>query len=414
MLGAVLAFVRGWAGFVGLVLLDRILQTTVSVVYERVRKRVDDALPDDLPLTAGQWLEEQIRTRQLSTRVVIDPKGEDTAVDAYLPQARTIILSSRCYYAMDPSYWGAAAHELGHALVHRSASVVGAVLVTARLVSSSLAQVAVLVIFGNILYGSGALDRLAFQLLETSLAAFGLVLLDETAASLVALKLLTSDGRVNGRGMMGVFVRLAAGFTTYLGAFGGRLFLILQSELVMTKIEQHRHFVPTSGMGDARFISVSLLAIFLVTMSIVAIVRSFRPPSATIKAARIAEGRRKLMELARSALAMLVILLVWDQELGPIFWFGCVGAIVASRPVIVLATALATTILRIPLFVVTELFAPPSDDDGSAPLEQGAYDEMELGLLNDPPLATRLGRVAFPALHLAFVVLFYVLLVRGR
>lgn len=136
-------FVREWWSYFVLVSLAGLLEAFVGEAYKRVRDRVDERLPDDLDLGAGQWLEERIEAGNLPIRLLVDPNATDDAIDAYIPNAKTIVLSAQCFDKRDPSYWAVAAHELGHALVHGKAWILSFFFASARVLSRALFQVGI-------------------------------------------------------------------------------------------------------------------------------------------------------------------------------------------------------------------------------------------------------------------------------
>ena len=45
---------KDWAAFVGLVLLGFLIRNVIRHAYTRIRKRIDDAIPDHLPIGGGE------------------------------------------------------------------------------------------------------------------------------------------------------------------------------------------------------------------------------------------------------------------------------------------------------------------------------------------------------------------------
>jgi Zn-dependent membrane protease YugP len=423
----------GWSPFVALVLAGWLLRTTVERIYQAVKVRLDRWYFDDLPVGGGEWLEDQARDRGLSLRVFA-AGSNDKDIDAYYPSARTILLSQEVYYKCDPSFWAVAAHELGHAIVHARGVVVHGALLGARILSRSFTEIGTFLIFANVLYAVHEIDAVAFALLTASAWLFVLVLVDEAAASIIAIRILARDRRVRRRGLLFACIRLLAAFMTYVGALGGQVLLIFERGFVMDKIEQSRHFVPAPPLGSGGLLVTGLLSVFVLFFSARAILRSLRWTKVATGAEVTRRYWREALEVgARGLLALPLLWLVWDQPFGTWFAVACVLGLLASRLVVRVLVVLATgllgfavsilfalalvPLLRIAVWLMVRLGgsgrsfsasiterAPASAD---VKRSEAAMEEMRLESYNERSWLGRAPVAAFAAGHIVFVVVLW-------
>jgi Zn-dependent membrane protease YugP len=429
---------RDWGGFVVLVLLGWLLRKVVGATYLRIKQRVDDAVPDHLPMGGGEWLRGIVPA---DVRVLVGSHA-DAHADAYMPGARVIILSREVYRKRDASFWAVAAHELGHAYVYRSSWIVHALLSLGRIVVAVGTALSTFLIFANVLYARPDVDALAFALLHASLLGYVVVLIDEALASVIGALVLSRDARVNRRDMVGAITRLLAAFMTYVGGFVGQVVLVLQRDFIVSQIERHRHFSPAAPMGAARIAVVIVLSALLVAWSLVVLARTLRKPhaesSTDVAKRQLSYG---LHEVGRGFVGAIVVWLVWNQPYGPSMPLVCVAGLVGSRGVLRIAAGLVEVLIRvlaiIPALIVGLLlylvyrfllavmdFDPPAlegDAKHSAPppppdseRTKTLLEALEVEQFNRPSLYTRLAMLSSPALHLAFVVGLFVVIVGSR
>ena len=437
MLATIESYFREWGLFVALLFLRSIIKETIKKVYLRIENRVDEKLPDDLPLGAGNWLKAEIEKRGMTLRVLVEPKGEDH-IDAYYPTAKTVILSRRVYEKRDASYWAVAAHELGHAMAYQKTPILGLLFWFARVLSGFCARLAVALTLGNILYARSELSNLALSLFTVSLAADVVVLVDEALASTLAIKMLAGDARVRGKALVGAITALAAAFMTYVGGFVGELITILRFDFVIAKINEQRQFTPAPLLGGFKFIVTAILCIFLIAFAALELRRVARPK----KFEALADAYKHLFRgwggsIVRSALAGTIIFLVWDQPLGDAFVIACVGAIAASNALMIFVQIVGTLLIYLPawllafvarfigwfiiIFVGSLVSArmrawvakekekePTREEPPPSKRTQETYEAMQLELKNNPPILTRVHDLFFASLHIVFAVTFFV------
>jgi Zn-dependent membrane protease YugP len=288
---------QDWAAFVGLVLLGFVIRNVIRHAYTRIRKRIDDAIPDHLPIGGGEWLRDRAELHGI--RVLIGPRNHDTGT--YIPSSGTIVISPEVDQKRDASFWATAAHELGHALVYRSTILVHIVLMLGRIVATAGATVGTFLVFANVLYARADINALAFGCLEASLVGLLFVLVDEAVATFIGLRLLAGDERLDRRDMIGALTSLLAGYMTYVGFFVGELLVVLQREFIVGMIERHRHFTPSAPMGGLRLVAVVVLGVVLTIWAVHNAIRAGARREVAFGVAQVksAEGTASLHELGR-------------------------------------------------------------------------------------------------------------------
>ncbi len=418
--------VREWLPFVALVALGWILRKAIGSAYEHLSRRIDAKVPDDMPCGGGAWLDEQLRARGLEGEIRVFADGRKAAsVDAYFPTARTIVLSLMVHQKHDASFWAVAGHELGHALVRLRSPLIGVVFSIARLLTLVCTRVATFLIFANVLYARTEIDSLAFALLRASLWAWCLVLVDEALASVMSIRMLAKDDRVDRRALVGAVTALAAAFMTYAGAFVGQIILLLQRDFIVDQIHRHRVFVSGAPMTTARIVLVLVLSVVLVVLSIFAIVRAVRRPKvADIGAVAKAWAMSFVHDFVRGAFGAAIVALVWNQPLGRWFPLVCVAGLVASSVFVRLAAAVAQAIVRMAVtLVLLPIYLPlslifskreknKSPDEPMSKRTAADYDRLFTELHNHPSWYELTYELAYPTLHLVFVAALCVALVQ--
>lgn len=426
-MSALLAFVVEWGPLVLLVFLGSLVPVVVRALYWGAHKRLDAAHPDDLPLPAGRWLEEEVSRRGLDLRVLVAPSKED-GVDAFIPSAGIITLTQTSYVKKDPAYWGGAAHELGHALVRRRSRALDFLLTTSRVCGFWLRDVAHYLILTNILFASRVMNEVAFAAATVGAALYVVVLVEEVAASAIALRILRGDPRIDRVAWRSARSALVWAFVTYLGGFAGQLILLAERDFVVAKIEQHRHFVPAPPPGSASLVIAGVLSIVLLSLAGSALLGALRTqPAATVEEATRSALRRWWIALPRSLMTLGILAIVWDQPLGLVFAFACALAVLASRAVIDIVSRPVVSILSTPVAILfllvlfllvmvnvllkrragpkPESVRPP--DKADLERSEAALTEWQIQSHNRPPWYELASRLSPPALQIGFVVLFW-------
>jgi Zn-dependent membrane protease YugP len=426
---------RDWAAFVGLVLLGFVLRNFIRHVYTRIRKRIDDAIPDHLPIGGGEWLREYAPR---DVRILIGPRNHDTG--SSIPSSNTIVISPDVNEKRDASYWATAAHELGHALFYRSTFLVHLVFLTGRVVATAGPIVGTFLLFANVLYARPDINAIAFHCLEAGLAGLLLVLVDEAIATFIGMRILMGEFRLDRRDRLGAFTSLAAGYMTYVGFFVGELLVVLQREFIVGMIEHHRHFEASAPMGGARLVIVALLGVLLTVWAVYSVIRGLKREEASdVSDVKRAQGAFSLHELGRGLLGIVVVWLVWDQP-GPLVPLVSVVGLLGSRLPLQIVASLVDGVLRglvVVLFgVLLVLFAllfgrllarllagrrskkpeteAKKDDAPVSFRSKQVAEQLEVESFNKPSLPSRLAPAVSPVLHLAFAFGLVVIIVGAR
>lgn len=413
---------REWLPFVALVALGWLLRKAISSGYERLSRRIDAKVPDDMPCGGGAWLDEQLRARGLEGEIRVFADGRAGAhVDAYFPTARTIVLSRAVHEKHDASFWAVAGHELGHALVRRAAPVVGVVFSIGRILTTVCTRTATFLIFANVLYASADIDSIAFDLLRVSLVAWIVVLVDEALASLLSIRMLAKDARVSRRALVGAVTALIAAFMTYAGAVVGQIILVLQRDFIVGQIHRHRVFVAGAPMSTARLAVVLALSVVLVALSLRTIVRRLRVSKVDDIVGVAKAGFFTLLDdFVRGFFGAAIVALVWDQPLGRWFPLVCVAGLLASAVFVHIAAYVAEKVVRLvaaivvmPVFLVVYVAIGLIFGDGKETKEVepppmskrtgSEYDRLYTQLHNERTWYGLADALVFPALHILFV-----------
>jgi Zn-dependent membrane protease YugP len=419
--------IRDWSAFVALVLLGWLLRSFVSSAYRRLKKRIDDAVPDHLPIGGGAWLRERLPD---GVRLIVTNKHDE---NAYIPSARVITLSREVDYKRDASFWATAAHELGHALFYRTTFFVHGLFLVGRTLVYACTTAGTFLVFANVLYARADVNKLAFTLLEVSLASWLLVLMDEAIASVIAVRLLVADARVDRRDMVGAVTSLLAGFMTYVAAFVGQVILVLERDFIVGTIERHRHFTPAAPMDGGKLVAVGALGALLTVWAVYGAIRAVRKRDAiTVQLVTEAQASNLLNDFGRALLGCLIVWLVWDQP-GDLVPLVSVVGLLGSRGPLEVVAGLLRKVLNVVVFLLLVPFiigfafffsglfkriVGEKEDKIELPPDshrtKTALERMEIDAYNHASLPVRLGPLTAPLLHLAFAAGLVAVLVGAR
>jgi Zn-dependent membrane protease YugP len=201
-----------WWPVLALLYVPWLAQELALVLAQRTRHTLDHRIPDDLPMTAGEWLVDRIaRLGYPIAALVTDQEG-----DAYWPAARLIQLRVQTFFKADPVYWSTAAHELGHARVHVEAPVVWALRLTATRLRGGLIAAGVGLAIGRVLYALPIAGTLAFRCFAIAAGSTIFTLIDEAAASVLAYRELRASPALTAAHRRAATRMLIAAYATYL------------------------------------------------------------------------------------------------------------------------------------------------------------------------------------------------------
>lgn len=224
LLGALLTWVPALAPLY----VPLLARELVTLLAQHASDNLDRQIPDDLPLTAGEWLAHRIARLPYPVRALVT----DKAGDAYWPDDRMIQLNELTCFKADPVYWSAAAHELGHARLHAEFPVLMVLRrATARLRAVLIAAGVGLTI-GRVLYALPIAGDLAFGCFAIAAGTTIVMLVDEAAASVIAYRELCASAALDAVHRRAAVRVLVTWFATYLVSNGSYALLLRYWPLV--------------------------------------------------------------------------------------------------------------------------------------------------------------------------------------
>lgn len=201
-----------WLPVLALLYIPWLAQELACVLAQRSRHVLDHRIPDDLPMTAGEWLVDRIaRLRYPIAALVTDRER-----DAYWPAAKLIQLREQTFFKADPVYWSTAAHELGHARVHAEVPLVTALRLTATRLRWGLIAAGVGLAIGRVLYALPIAGALAFRCFAIAAGSTIFTLIDEAIASVIAYRELRASPALTAAHRRAVARTLITAYATYL------------------------------------------------------------------------------------------------------------------------------------------------------------------------------------------------------
>jgi Zn-dependent membrane protease YugP len=213
-----------------LLYVPRLAQVVAVTVARRIQARLDRAIPDDLPMTAGEWLERRVRAMQLGVSAVVT----DQHADAYRWTDKLIHLRDTTHFKADPIYWAIAAHELGHARNRTLTPVLGNLRNLCHGMSAPLIALGIASLVGYVLYAIPLASHLAFACFVVASALHVFVLVDEAAASIYAYRELRANRDITVTHRRAIRSILIAYFATYLVTYASYALLLTQWPLLAT------------------------------------------------------------------------------------------------------------------------------------------------------------------------------------
>ena len=187
-----------------------------------------------MPLTAGEWLAQEIARLGLHfsvTPIVTDQKAA-ASIDAYHPHDRVIQLRADTHFKRDPMHWAIAAHELGHARFRLTWPRLGRAIAASPFIKRTIIGAAIALGVGNVMFALPGITDASFALFVAAAVLHQLVLLDEAAASTLALESLRATVGIQPRHLRHARIALTLAFSTYAISFLVHLALLTQWHLV--------------------------------------------------------------------------------------------------------------------------------------------------------------------------------------
>jgi Zn-dependent membrane protease YugP len=217
----------------------RLAQLISVVIAERTQSTLDHRIPDEMPKTAGEWLERELLRLRIGVRAVVT----DQHTDAYRPRDKIIQLRDTTSFKADPVYWATAAHELGHAHNRVRFPLVGALRTLSVLLTIPLLAAGVALVAGHVLYAIPVAGTLAFACFAIAAALPVFVLVDEALASIYAYRRLRVEGAAHVRPIRAVLV---TAFATYFVTHASYALLLTQWSLLETLAHPVQHATLTT------------------------------------------------------------------------------------------------------------------------------------------------------------------------
>lgn len=337
-----LDLLRAWWPVLLLVYVPSLVTTVMRIAITRSLRRLDESHPDDMPLTAGEWLAGAIERLGLHGRVrtVVTDGDAKLSLDGYHPFQGVIQLSAETHFKRDPMHWAIAAHELGHARFHLTWPRLGRLTIAALFVKRTFIAVAVALVIGNVAYALPHVTDAALVLFGASVALHGFVLGDELVASMYAMDMLRATPGFRPAHMRSARRALALAFSTYVVGFLTRMLLLAQWPIVvaLTRDPMVPPVATLTAFGAVLAAALSLvLAVAALTRVLVKLVRL---PDRALTAGAIA------MLLVRPALLAL-LLLVWNTQADPRFAWWVMLALIPVQGYIVVALMLPMALLDV-------------------------------------------------------------------
>jgi Zn-dependent membrane protease YugP len=305
-------------------------------------RRLDESHPDDMPLTAGEWLAREIDRLGLRWRVRTMVTDDDAklSLDAYHPFHGVIQLSAETHFKRDPMYWAIAAHELGHARFHIAWPRLGRVTIAALFIKRTLIAIAVALVIGNVAFALPHVTDIALVLLAACVALHGFVLGDELIASMYAMDMLRATPGFGPSHMRSARRMLAFAFSTYAISFLSRALLLLQWPLVVA-LTRDAMVPPVATLTTFGTVLAAALSSVLVVAALTRVlVKLVKLPGRVLMVGYIATL------LAKPALLAL-LLLVWNTHADPSFAWWVMLALIPVQGYFVLALMLPMILMDV-------------------------------------------------------------------
>ena len=299
------------------------IATTLSVaIADAVSKWLDRRIPDDLPQTAGAWIQQQIeRLGYHWLRVIVTEHSRSW----FAPKSKVIHLAADTYYKRDPLYWAVAAHELGHARFAFRHPVAARLINAMGVMSKFLATFGFGLAFGNVMVAVPMIDHLAFACLVVALALRAAILVEEAIASVFACAFVRDTGLVTPGPMRAVALSLALAWNTYFTHILGYAAMLSRWSVLGRAIGGG--WTPSGGVTPIGYgVAGIATVVFVVALYV-----------------RYRGGRRLLLE--RTIANIAIVWLMWDcghpwLAALAVVPFGTVLAWLASLPALALVMPL--------------------------------------------------------------------------
>jgi Zn-dependent membrane protease YugP len=307
-----------WWPVLALLHVPRLAQALAVVVATRTKSALDHRIPDELPMTAGDWLADRLdELRHPISAIVTDRQS-----DGYRPTERLIQLSEETHFKADPSYWATAAHELGHARIRAELPIIGHLRTLAAVLGAVLIAIGVGLAFGHVFYSpSGALpgaSASAFRCLALAAALRVFVLVDEGVASVIAYRELRACDAIDFVHLRAIRRVLVTAFATYLVTYAAYAALLHYWPLVDALAGHAAAPARLTALGRVIAIVASLGCVGSI---LAGLVWMFAPKDLGT-ALEPRPALRLTLAFLRATSIIVLLWLAWDHRIDPIY-AGC-------------------------------------------------------------------------------------------
>lgn len=301
-----LDILRTWWPVFALLYVPQLAQAFAIAFWKRTRSRLDHQIPDELPMTAGEWLAERLAQLGHPFGAIVS----DQRRNAYLPDDRLIQLSDEVHFKADPVYWATAAHELGHARLRARLPIIGTLRTAASWASYAGAAAGVGLTFGRVLYALPRAGELAFGCFAVAVAVRIFVLLDEALASILAYRELRASDAIDFVHLRAIRRALAAAFATYLVTFVAYALLLGCWPLIDALAGAHG--APARGLTRLGWTVAAIVSIVCIVKIIAQLMRMFAPREVAGELPRW--GWIVLGGAVRGSPILVLLWLTWDHR----------------------------------------------------------------------------------------------------
>jgi Zn-dependent membrane protease YugP len=270
-----------WWWIAVLLYVPSVARSLAMIAYMRGAHRLDAAIPDDLPFTAGEWLAREIDRLGLSGRVR-SIVSDGMRRNAFHPRSSVIQLHADTHFKRDAVQWATAAHELGHAQFWLRHPRLAAWLHRGEIVCYVLAIAGAGIAIGNALFALPGATQLAFRLLAAAailqLARLG----TEAHASILGMRSLRASPLLDSRHLRSSRGAMILAFGTYFAGAAARALLLTQWRLV-ERISAVPRVPPVEALTSFGFVVAAALTLVLaaiVVVHVAALILSRKTPFA--------------------------------------------------------------------------------------------------------------------------------------
>jgi Zn-dependent membrane protease YugP len=337
--------VSNWWWIAILLYVPKLAHSVAMIAYMRGAYRLDAAIPDDLPYTAGEWLAREIDRLGLEGRVrAIVSDG--VRRNAFHARSSVIQLHADTHFKRDAVQWATAAHELGHAQFWLRYPRLAGWLHRGEIACYVLAIAGAGIAIGNALFALPGATQLAHELLVAAAILQLSRLGTEAHASILGQRSLRASPLLGSHHLRSSRGAMMLAFGTYFAVAASRLLLLTQWHLV-ERITAIPRVPPLASLTTFGFVVAAVLTLVLavvVAAHVLALIASRRDAAALQLA--------NLVAIVRVVAVAGFGYLVWNCRADATYGYFVMAAATQAVGVIV-------GVLGLPLAVVDRLVVAP-------------------------------------------------------